>query len=144
MSTVVSAAATPAVTHRRRNSGVLADVEKRTLIWIAERLPAWVHSDHLTALGLFGMVGVGAAFAVGGTHSWALPLVVLALAVNWFGDSLDGTLSRGSGTSSGRATATTWITCWTSPGPRACSAAWSWAATCRWPSRPWPWPVTWP
>jgi phosphatidylglycerophosphate synthase len=73
---------------------VLADVEKRTLIWIAERLPAWVHSDHLTALGLFGMVGVGAAFAAGGPHSWALPLVVLALAVNWFGDSLDGTVAR--------------------------------------------------
>jgi phosphatidylglycerophosphate synthase len=40
------------------------------------------------------MVGVGAAFAVGGTYSGALPFVVVALAVNWFGDSLDGTLAR--------------------------------------------------
>ena len=94
MSTVAGTTAHPAVTHARRNSGVLAAVEKRTLIWIAGRLPAWIHSDHLTALGLFGMIGVGAAFAVGGTYTWALPLVVVALAVNWFGDSLDGTLAR--------------------------------------------------
>ena len=80
--------------HTRLNGGVLADLEKRTLIWLAHRLPAWLHSDHLSALGLAGMVGVGAAFAAGGTHTWVLPLVVVALAVNWFGDSLDGTLAR--------------------------------------------------
>ncbi|MDH5198858.1 MAG: CDP-alcohol phosphatidyltransferase family protein [Gemmatimonadota bacterium] len=80
--------------HTRDNRGVLADLEKRTLIWIAHRLPGWMHSDHLSALGLLGMVGVGAAFAAGGTYKWALPLVVIALAVNWFGDSLDGTLAR--------------------------------------------------
>lgn len=80
--------------HTRLNTGLLADLEKRTLIWIAHRLPGWVHSDHLSALGLFGMVAVGAAFAVGGTYSWALPLVCVALAVNWFGDSLDGTVAR--------------------------------------------------
>jgi phosphatidylglycerophosphate synthase len=40
------------------------------------------------------MIGAGAAFAAGGTYPWALPLVVVALAVNWFGDSLDGTLAR--------------------------------------------------
>jgi phosphatidylglycerophosphate synthase len=80
--------------HTRLNGGVLADLEKRTLIWLAHRLPAWLHSDHLSALGLAGMFGVGAAFAAGGTHTWVLPLVVVALAVNWFGDSLDGTVAR--------------------------------------------------
>jgi phosphatidylglycerophosphate synthase len=94
MSMAVGTAAKPVVTHARRNTGVLADLEKRTLIWIAKRLPEWIHSDHLTALGFIGMVGVGAAFAVGGTYSGALPFVVVALAVNWFGDSLDGTLAR--------------------------------------------------
>lgn len=83
-----------AVTHARLNTGVTAGFEKRTLIWIAERLPRWMHSDHLSAIGLAGMIGVGAAFAAGGTYVWALPLVCLALAVNWFGDSLDGTLAR--------------------------------------------------
>ena len=80
--------------HTRINTGLLAALEKRTLLWIAHRLPAWMHSDHLSAIGLAGMLGVGAAFAVGGTYRWALPLVCLALAINWFGDSLDGTLAR--------------------------------------------------
>jgi len=83
-----------AARHTRLNTGLLADLEKRTLVWMAHRLPAWMHSDHLSAIGLAGMVGVGAAFAAGGTVRWALPLVCVALAVNWFGDSLDGTLAR--------------------------------------------------
>lgn len=81
-------------THTRDNRSVLAGAEKRTLIWMAERLPLWVNSDHLSILGLVGMLSAGAAFAAGATYTWALPLVVLALAVNWFGDSLDGTLAR--------------------------------------------------
>jgi archaetidylinositol phosphate synthase len=85
---------TTAATHTRDNRGLLARVEQRTLIWMAHRLPAWVHSDHLSGLGLIGMLAVGAAFAIGGTYPAALPVVVLALAVNWFGDSLDGTLAR--------------------------------------------------
>ena len=94
MNTVTNAAGHAAAKHSRLNSGVLADIEKRTLIWIAERLPRAINSDHLSAVGLLGMVAVGVCFAVGGTHAWALPLVVVALAVNWFGDSLDGTLAR--------------------------------------------------
>jgi len=99
MNTTISTAARPAdqgrgAHHVRENQGLLSATEKRTLLWIAHRLPAWVNSDHLTAVGLFGMAGVGAAFAAGGTYKWALPLVVVALAVNWFGDSLDGTVAR--------------------------------------------------
>ena len=85
---------TTAATHTRDNRGLLAGAEKRTLLWLAHRLPAWVNSDHLSALGLFGMISVGAAFAAGGAHPGVLPLVVVALAVNWFGDSLDGTVAR--------------------------------------------------
>jgi archaetidylinositol phosphate synthase len=83
-----------AAKHTRLNTGLLADLEKRTLIWIAHRLPRRVHSDHLSAVGLLGMMAVGAAFAAGGTYVWALPLVCVALVVNWFGDSLDGTVAR--------------------------------------------------
>jgi phosphatidylglycerophosphate synthase len=82
------------VKHSRLNNGLLAALEKRTLIRIAGRLPDWINSDHLSAVGLLGMVAAGAAFAVGGANRAALPLVVVALAVNWFGDSLDGTLAR--------------------------------------------------
>jgi phosphatidylglycerophosphate synthase len=94
MNTVTNAAGHAAVKHARVNTGALADIEKRTLIWIAGRLPRWVHSDHLSAVGLIGMIATGAAFAAGGAYPSVLPLVGVALAVNWFGDSLDGTLAR--------------------------------------------------
>jgi phosphatidylglycerophosphate synthase len=75
----------------RVHQAITADLEKRLLIWIAKRLPGWLNSDHLTSAGAAAMVGVGACFWVGGA---ALGLVIPLLALNWFGDSLDGTLAR--------------------------------------------------
>jgi phosphatidylglycerophosphate synthase len=80
--------------HVREHGSVLAAVEKRVLVWIARRLPVWVTSDQLTALGAIAMVGVGAAFAMASVASWSPALVPVFLVVNWFGDSLDGTLAR--------------------------------------------------
>lgn len=74
--------------------GVTANVERRVLVWIAPRLPSVVHSDHLTALALTAMAFAGAAYWLAATYVWALWLVNVAVAVNWFGDSLDGTLAR--------------------------------------------------
>jgi archaetidylinositol phosphate synthase len=81
-------------THTRINTGVLAAAEKRTLIWIAQRLPRRINSDHLTLLALVSMAGAGAAFWASRFWLPALALVVVALALNWFGDSLDGTVAR--------------------------------------------------
>ena len=78
----------------RDHRSFLAASEKLLLVWMAERLPSWVSSDHLTLLGLGGMLMAGLAYAVAGWSDWALGLVVVALAVNWLGDSLDGTLAR--------------------------------------------------
>lgn len=94
-----STAARPAMApaspgHARQNASVLASLEKRVLIWIAERLPRAVGSDHLTALGLLSMLGVGAAFAASARDPRVLYLVPVLLALNWFGDSLDGTVAR--------------------------------------------------
>ena len=80
--------------HTREHRSLLAAAEKRTLIWIARRLPHWVTPDHLTALGAIAMVGTGAAFAAASIAPWALLLVPPTLALNWFGDSLDGTVAR--------------------------------------------------
>jgi archaetidylinositol phosphate synthase len=84
----------PAHSHTRVNTGVLAAAEKRALIWMARRLPRWLNSDHLTLLALFSMAGAGAAFWASRYWLPALGLVVVALALNWFGDSLDGTVAR--------------------------------------------------
>ena len=78
----------------RAHTSFLAAAEKRTLIWIATRLPAWVNSDHLTALGFISLILAGASYWYARFHAWALLLVIPFLALNWFGDSLDGTLAR--------------------------------------------------
>jgi archaetidylinositol phosphate synthase len=81
-------------THHREHTSVLAAAEKRLLIWMAARMPRRVNSDHLTALGALAMAATGAAFAAAARLPKALALVPLFLAMNWFGDSLDGTLAR--------------------------------------------------
>jgi phosphatidylglycerophosphate synthase len=78
----------------RRELGVTASLEKRALAWLAARLPAAVNSDHLTGLGFGAMLAAGAAFALSGARPWLLLVVNALLVVNWFGDSLDGTLAR--------------------------------------------------
>ena len=82
-------------THVRQHNSILAASEKRALIWMATRLPRWVNSDHLSGLGLASMAGAGLAFVLAATDPVAgASLVVLCLLLNWFGDSLDGTLAR--------------------------------------------------
>ena len=82
-------------THTRQHNSVLAASEKRVLIWIASRLPRWINSDHLSGLGLAAMAGAGASFSLARLDPVAgASLVVLCLFLNWFGDSLDGTVAR--------------------------------------------------
>jgi len=78
----------------RVQTSLLAAAERRLLVRLAERLPASVGSDSLTAAGAAGMLGVGLAFWAGGAWRAALLFVFPLLALNWFGDSLDGTVAR--------------------------------------------------
>ncbi len=80
--------------HIREHNSLLADTEKRALVWIAERLPGWINSDHLSLLGLGSMFLAGLSYWAASRNSLALGLVVVFLVTNWFGDSLDGTLAR--------------------------------------------------
>ena len=84
----------PAAEATRVLTSVLAPLEKRTLLFLAHRLPRWVNSDHLTALALVAMFGAGLSYSMAVSHPIGLALVVICLAINWFGDSLDGTLAR--------------------------------------------------
>ncbi len=80
--------------HVREHTSVLAGAEKRLLVALAGRMPRAVGSDHLTALGALAMVGTAAAFAAARLDRQWLLTVPLFLVLNWFGDSLDGTLAR--------------------------------------------------
>lgn len=80
--------------HVRLHTSLTARAEKRLLLWIAARLPASITSDVLSAVGLTAMAAAGLSFAaMRWTPSGAIG-VVAALAANWFGDSLDGTVAR--------------------------------------------------
>ena len=78
----------------RQQDGLLAAWEKHCLVWLAHRMPAGVQPDHLTLLGFAAMLFAGASYALA---AWWPPMLLVVnfwLAVNWFGDSLDGTLAR--------------------------------------------------
>src|SRR5579871_1745903 len=79
---------------KRSQTSFLAALEKRALLWIAQRLPARVNSDHLTILGFLSLLASGALFWYSRVNRAAVPLAILFLALNWFGDSLDGTVAR--------------------------------------------------
>jgi archaetidylinositol phosphate synthase len=79
---------------RREVQGLTAPVERRALAALCARMPAWVQSDHLTALGLGATVVAGVAYALTRSAPGWLHVVNACLAVNWFGDSLDGSLAR--------------------------------------------------
>lgn len=78
----------------RLQESFTAAAERKALAWLAARMPARVNSDHLTLLGFVAMFLAGASYAFARTHRAGLILATLFLALNWFGDSLDGTLAR--------------------------------------------------
>jgi archaetidylinositol phosphate synthase len=81
-------------TARRKQQALTAAMEKRALHWMAERAPRWVTSDGLTLLGFGAQIGAGACYALARYDRRALVGVIACLALNWLGDSLDGTLAR--------------------------------------------------
>jgi len=78
----------------RAQVSFLAPLEKRCLIWLAHHTPAFVNPDHLTALGLLALLGAGLGYWYAKWHKAGLFIVIACLALNWLGDSLDGTLAR--------------------------------------------------
>src|SRR5256886_15584692 len=80
---------------RRVQESISAAAEKRALVWMAERTPAWINSDHLTLLGFLAQILAGVGYALSRWNRYWLMAVTGFLALNWVGDSLDGTLARG-------------------------------------------------
>jgi len=79
---------------RRVNRAITALIEKRALEWMAKRAPHWLSSDQLTVLGLTAQIAAGLCYALARFDRYALLGVVVCLALNWLGDSMDGTLAR--------------------------------------------------
>ena len=83
---------------RRIQTSVLSAMEKRLLVWLAVRQPRWVTSDMLTAIGVVGAIVVAVGYVLSNYHVGWLWLSSLGYVINWYGDSLDGTLARVRGT----------------------------------------------
>lgn len=80
--------------HERTAEFLLARFERWALPRMARALPAWVVPDHMTLLGFLASLGIGASYAMTNRHEAWLWAASGFLVVQWFGDSLDGTLAR--------------------------------------------------
>jgi phosphatidylglycerophosphate synthase len=81
-------------TLQRQNNGLLQPLERPALQWLVVRMPPWAMPDRLTFVGFMGAVIVMGAYALAARNPLWLWVATLGLIVNWFGDSLDGTLAR--------------------------------------------------
>lgn len=79
---------------KRIQTSVLNATEKKVLIWLAKRQPRWMTSDMLTGIGVVGAIVVAVGYLLSNYHIGWLWLASLGFLINWYGDSLDGTLAR--------------------------------------------------
>ena len=79
---------------KRIQESFTSGLERKALLWLAARMPVWINSDHLTLLGFVAMFFAGVSYLVARWNPVGLLLVNVCLALNWFGDSLDGTIAR--------------------------------------------------
>lgn len=80
--------------HKRETQTILSFIEKPALNWLAKNLPDYFTPDVLTAMGLIGSFFTGLGYALSFHSDYYLWLASFGLFVNWFGDSLDGTVAR--------------------------------------------------
>lgn len=83
---------------KRIQTSILNSLEKKALVWLASRQPKWMTSDMLTVIGVLGAVVVAVGYALSNYDISWLWLSSFGYFVNWYGDSLDGTLARVRGT----------------------------------------------
>src|SRR5688500_4648664 len=78
----------------RIQRNLVASSERRLLTWLCSRTPMWVSPDLLTAAGLAGALAVFAGYAASVVDRSWLWLAIIGYVLNWFGDSMDGSLAR--------------------------------------------------
>lgn len=80
--------------HKRINDILLGPLERPALQWLAAHMPSWMNPDILTLIGISGAVIIFAGYVLSNVQAAFLWLATVGFVVNWFGDSLDGTLAR--------------------------------------------------
>ncbi len=80
--------------HTRVNNSFIGIQEKKLLLWLSVRTPARVTPDVLTLIGLLASVLIFASYALTYIDTRYLWLANLGFIIQWYGDSMDGTLAR--------------------------------------------------
>ena len=78
----------------RVNNIMLGPLERPALAWMAKKMPEWVTPDTLTTIGFFATVIIFVSYILTNQNPAFLWLASFGFILNWFGDSLDGTLAR--------------------------------------------------
>lgn len=81
-------------THKRINNILLGSLERPLLEWLVKHMPSWINPDILTGIGLFGSLVIFIGYILTNFHPGFFWLASLGFVINWYGDSLDGTLAR--------------------------------------------------
>ncbi|MFA9389548.1 MAG: CDP-alcohol phosphatidyltransferase family protein [Prolixibacteraceae bacterium] len=83
-----------AITKGRERTNILRTVEQKSIVYLVQRIPSWLSSNMLTAIGLFGNLIVFLSFLLGAyVNNYFLLLNVFGFIISWFGDSLDGRIA---------------------------------------------------
>jgi len=78
----------------RVRTNILHNIEQKSIAYLVQKIPAWMSSDMLTAIGFVGSIIVFLSFVLGTFISrYFLLLGILGFMVSWFGDSLDGRIA---------------------------------------------------
>ena len=82
------------ITKDRHRTNILRKYEQNFIAFLVQRIPSWINSDALTAIGLAGSFITAAGFVLAAYFQRSFLLLgILGFVVNWFGDSLDGRLA---------------------------------------------------
>ncbi|TCM15737.1 CDP-alcohol phosphatidyltransferase-like enzyme [Novosphingobium sp. PhB165] len=79
---------------QRIQQNLLARSERKVLNWLCARMPDWVMPDLLTGIGMIGALMVFSGYVASNLGDGWLWLSISGYFVQWFGDSMDGSLAR--------------------------------------------------
>lgn len=79
---------------KRIQNSILSKIEKKILIKLANIIPDKINPDHLTIIGFIGSIITGLSYYLTTFDRNFFWLASIGLVINWFGDSLDGTVAR--------------------------------------------------
>lgn len=80
--------------HTRENDILLGFLERPALNWLAAHMPSWITPDVLTWIGILASIMIFFSYTLTHISPYFLLLASFGFVLNWFGDSLDGTLAR--------------------------------------------------